>query len=163
VKTKKETVRIAGKLKEIISIFDHKGNIIHKVVSPVMIEFYPRDLMQIVIGSTILAVPVAFTQETWDLASSLPLLNINIFLAASILFISAFVYYNFYRNKLSGNVDHFVKRTISTYVLSFLVVTALLVLIERAPWLTDSVLAYKRSVLVAFPASMSAAIADMIK
>ena len=79
------------------------------------------------------------------------------------LFISLFVYYNYYRNKLSQNWDEFIKRVLSTYLFSFIVVNIILGLIGLAPWTTNALLAFKRAVLVSFPASMSAAIADTVK
>ncbi|MCK4429723.1 MAG: hypothetical protein KAW19_00325, partial [Candidatus Aminicenantes bacterium] len=65
VKTKKEVVRIEGKLKEIVTIHDEKGKILHKIISPLMVEFHPKDVLQVIIGAAILAVPVGFTEETW--------------------------------------------------------------------------------------------------
>jgi uncharacterized membrane protein len=38
-----------------------------------------------------------------------------------------------------------------------------LTLLDKAPWQTDSILALKRTIIIAFPASLSAAVADMIK
>jgi len=40
IKTKKEVVRIAGKLKEIVTVRDEKGKILHKIISPLMVEFH---------------------------------------------------------------------------------------------------------------------------
>jgi uncharacterized membrane protein len=127
-------------------------------------EFHPKDLLQVMIGASILAIPVGFTEETWELGGQLPLLNIIGLLILSVLFISAFVYYNYHRHhRLRKHWNEFVKRVFSTYVFSFLVVAILLTLIQRAPWATDTILAIKRVIIVTFPASMSAAIADVIK
>ena len=163
METKKEVIRINGKLKEVITVLDKTGKILHKTVTPLMVEFYPRDIMQVIVGATILAIPVAFTQETWDLGLSLPLLNVIGVLVLALLFISVFVYYNFYRGHFKGQSDEFVKRVAATYFFSFFVVAILMTLIQRAPWTTDWLLAFKRCILVTFPASMSAAVADMIK
>ena len=56
-----------------------------------------------------------------------------------------------------------MKRACSTYFISFMVVALLLTLIQRTPWNTDWIIAFKRVVIVTFPASMSAAVADVIK
>ena len=162
-KTEREVIRVGGKLKEIVTVEDDKGKILHKIISPLMVEFYPRDLMQVIIGSAILAIPVAFTEETWNLGSTLPLFNVLSIMAISLIFISTFVYYNFYRNNIKGHKDEFVKRVLSIYFVSFAVVALLLTIIQRAPWSTNWLLAVKRIILVAFPASMSASISDMIK
>lgn len=162
--TKKEIIRVAGKLKEVIMVHDEKGNILHKIVSPLMVEFYPRDVIQVIVGATILAIPVAFTEETWRLGEILPLYKVFGIMGMSFFFIAVFVYYNFYRKELMhDHWDEFLKRVISTYIISFTVVALILTLIEQAPWATNHILAIKRVILVAFPASMSAAVADMIK
>jgi uncharacterized membrane protein len=163
MKTKKEYVRMAGKLGEMITVSDEKGNVLDKIFSPLMIEFHPRDVMQVIVGASILAIPVSFTEEVWSLGVNLPLRNVVGILLLSIFFISSFIYYNYYRGNLQGNTVQFFKRAISTYLFSFLTVAILLTLIERAPWGVDWILAVKRIILVSFPASMSAAVADMIK
>ena len=163
LKTKRKIIRVDGKLREIITVFGPKDKIIQKIINPVMLEFYPRDVVQVLIGSSILAVPVAFTEETWKLGEILPLLNVILIMLLSLLFISMFVYYNYYRNKLKEHWDEFLKRVISTYVFSFIVANLILFLIGQAPWSINALLAFKRAVLVSFPASMSAAIADTVK
>jgi len=57
----------------------------------------------------------------------------------------------------------FVKRVLAIYIISLVVVGVLLTLIEQAPWTTDLLLALKRMIVVGVPASMSAAVADMLK
>ncbi|MBL7160892.1 MAG: DUF2391 family protein [Candidatus Aenigmarchaeota archaeon] len=163
VKTKREIVKIAGKHNELITVTDERGNILQKMVKPVMVKFYSRDLMQVMVGASILAIPVAFTEETWKLGESLPLSNIIGLMFISLIFISGFVYYNYYKNRLREHKGEFVKRVITTYLVAFLVVTLLLTLIERAPWSSDYIVAFGRTVIVSFPAAMSAAVADMIK
>lgn len=164
MRTKKEIIRVSGKLKEVVMIHDEKGNLLHKIISPLMVEFYPRDVIQIIVGATILAIPVAFTEETWQLGELLPLNKVLGIMAFSLFFVSAFVYYNFYRKEnIREHWDEFIKRVLSTYFISLIVVALILTLIEKAPWSTNYLLAIKRIILVAFPASMSAAVADMIK
>ena len=163
-KSKREIIDVEGKLREIVTVYDDSGKVLHKMMRPLMLEFKPKDVLQVVIGATILAIPVGFTEETWKLGEMLPIENVIGFMLISLFFISAFVYYNYYRaNGIKGHYKKFFKRVLSTYIISFLVVALLLTLIQKAPWGLNSVLAYKRTVLVAFPASMSAAIADMIK
>lgn len=162
-KIKKEVIRVEGKLKEVVTVHDEKGKIIHKIINPLMVEFYPRDVMQVIVGATILAIPVAFTEETWNLGEILPLNNVVLIMIMSLLFISAFVYYNYYKGQFKSHWDEFIKRVLSTYIISFIVVGLLLFAIQKTPWTADWLLSFKRIVIVAFPASMSAAVADMIK
>ncbi|MEK6934890.1 MAG: DUF2391 family protein [Nanoarchaeota archaeon] len=163
IKTKHEVIRIHGRLKEITTVIDASGRVLHKIISPLMVEFYSRDVLQVLVGASILAIPVGYTEEAWNLGATLPLYNIIGFLLLSLLFISSFVYYNYYRERLKQHFSEFIKRTLSTYIISFIVVAILLTLIQKTPWTTDWLLAFKRVVIVTFPASLSAAIADVIK
>ncbi len=160
----REVVRDGGSFREVTTLYDETGNILHRIISPLRSEFRPKDVLQVLIGSAILAVPVGFTQETWELGAALPFLNVLGFMAISLLFIGAFVYYNYHRAaKIGDHFGEFAKRVAATYVISFLVVTIILMLIEQARWDLDWVTAFKITVVVAFPASMSAAVADTIK
>ncbi|MCP5497862.1 MAG: DUF2391 family protein [Leptospiraceae bacterium] len=162
-KTFREVVRIGRYLNEIITIKDSAGNLIHKITKPLMVEFYLRDVVQVIVGATLLAIPVTFTEETWKLGETLPLLNVGIIGFISITFIGLFVYYNFYKGLLKENWLSFFKRVISTYFISVFVVGLILFLINKAPLGSEWIITLKRIVLISFPASMSAAVADMIK
>ena len=159
-----ETIRrIGGYLHRVVPIVDDTGKVVQHVLKPFMVEFRPRDLMQVVVGASVLAVPVAFTEETWTLGEELAMGNVVALSFLSILFIALYVYYNFYRFHLKGNILDFIKRVCSIYFFSLLVVALLLTIIERCPWGTDMQIAIKRILIVAFPASMSAAISDNLK
>lgn len=156
--------RIGGYLHKVIPIWDYTtGKIISHTIKPLMVEFHPRDIMQVIVGASILAVPVAFTEEAWNLGVSLPLINILFLSLLSLVFISFFVYLNFYRFNLKGYVFEYIKRVASIYILSLLVVGVLLTIIGKCPWETDYILAIRRIIIVSFPASMSAAITDALK
>lgn len=81
----------------------------------------------------------------------------------SLLFIASFVYYNYYRYSFSGHALDYIKRVFSTYVFSLLVVALILTIIQKCPWGIDNALAIKRIIIVAFPASMSATVSDILK
>jgi len=164
-KQKSETriKRIGGYLHRVIPIFDSTGKVINYTLKPLMVEFRPRDLMQVIVGAAILAVPVAFTEETWNLGESLPTRNVLLLSGLSLLFISGFVYYNFYRFTLKGHVLDYFKRVIAVYFFSLLVVGLLLTIIQKCPWGQENLLAFKRILIVAFPSSMSAVVSDTLK
>ncbi|KZZ66375.1 hypothetical protein A3765_19515, partial [Oleiphilus sp. HI0130] len=122
-----------------------------------------RDIIQIVVGATLLAIPMAFTEETWQLGSTLPNLNVAILSLVSLSFIALFVYVHFYRFYLKGFVLEYFKRVFAIYVISLVVVGLLMTLIQQCPWGVDNVLAIKRIIIVAFPASMSAVATDALK
>jgi uncharacterized membrane protein len=119
--------------------------------------------MQVIVGASILAVPVAFTEETWTLGSQLPLRNVVGLSAVSMLFIALFVYFNFYRFNFKGHVFEYCKRVVAIYLVSLIVVGLILTIIRKCPWGSDNLLAIKRILIVAFPASMSAAVSDTLK
>lgn len=154
--------RVSGRLHRIQPILDAAGKVIHYAVSPLRVELRYRDIMQIIAGSSILAVPVAFTEETWNLGNTLPLLNVLLLGVTSIVFISTYVYFNFYRDLFQKYIGQFIKRVFAIYFISLLLVSVLLTIIQVAPWTTDFMLALKRTIIVGFPASMSATISDAI-
>lgn len=155
--------RIGGYLHKVVPIVDGTGKVIQHVITPLMVELRPRDLLQIVVGASLLAIPVGFTEEVWTMGRDLPMNNVLVLTAVSVLFISAFVYFNFYRGNMKGNTVNFIKRVAAIYLLSLIVVGGLLTLIEKCPWQEDYMLAIKRIIIVSFPASMSAAVADFMK
>jgi uncharacterized membrane protein len=156
-------VRIGGFLKEIVTVHDEQGNILQKLIKPVMVEFYSRDVIQVLVGSILLAVPVGLTEEVWVLGETLPSLNILLITVLSMCAVAIFVYHNFYLGHFKNHKIEFFKRALSVYVISFCVAGLFLTLIGKAPWTLDWALALKRSIIVGLPASMSAAVADMIK
>jgi len=140
-----------------------KEGIIQEIEEAIVIHrFKLKDLLQVLVGASILSVPVGFTEETWRMGEQLPLANILGLFVLSIAFISMFTYYQYHHGKPSTkeHMSEFAKRVAFTYLASFIVVTFILVLIMRAPWTTDLLLALKRTIIVTFPASLSAAIAD---
>ena len=152
-----------GYLHRIIPIVDKSGKIVQRVVKPLMVEFRVRDALQTVVGASILAIPAAYTEEAWNLGRDLPLLNIGGIAVISVLFVAMFVYFNFYKSWLRGFIGQYVKRVVSTYLIALAVVAVLLTLVGPCPWGVDNVLAIKRIIVVAFPASMSATVTDALK
>jgi uncharacterized membrane protein len=128
-----------------------------------MLEFNIRDILQVSIGAALLAIPVSMSEEAWTLAAKLPDLNIALIAALSIFLISIFVYFNFYKVTLKGYVFDFIKRVAGTYLISMLIVALILTLIQKCPWGVDNVLAFKRIIIVTFPAAMSGTLSDTIK
>ena len=164
IETKPSTIkRIGGYLHRVVPIADKSGKILSYALKPLMVEFKPRDVFQVVVGASILAIPVALTEEAWTLGEKLPVQNIGYLSLLSMIFISTFVYFNFYRFNFSGHALDYIKRVLGTYIISLIVVGLILTIIQKCPWGIDNVLAVKRIIIVAFPASMSATISDTIK
>lgn len=152
-----------GYLHRVIPIVDKSGQVVQRLIKPLMVEFRLRDVLQTVVGASILAIPAAYTEEAWNLGRDLPLANILAIVFMSVLFISMFVYFNFYKGYIAEYRAQFVLRVVTTYVVSALVVATLLTVIGQCPWGVDNALALKRIVVVAFPASMSATVTDALK
>ena len=164
IETRPSTVkRIGGYLHRVVPIADKSGQILSYALKPFMVEFKPRDAFQVIVGASILAIPVAFTEEAWNLGETLPVRNVMGLAILSVLFISTFVYFNYYRFNFSGHAGDYIKRTLGTYILSIIVVSLILTIIQKCPWGADNLLAVKRIIIVTFPASMSATVSDVIK
>lgn len=155
--------RIGGYLHRIVPIVDSTGKVISHATRPFMVEVRARDVMQMMVGASILAIPVGFTEETWMLGTTLPFRNVLALAFVSLLFIAAFVYFNFYRFHLRGYKWEFIKRIVGIYGVALVVVAVLLTIIDKCPWGIDNLTAMKRVIIVAFPASMSAAVSDLLK
>jgi uncharacterized membrane protein len=162
-KPKVKIQRIGGYLHRIVPIIDSAGKVVGHISKPFMVEVKFRDVMQMIIGATILAIPVGFTEEAWNLSAQLPTANVLILSFISLLFVSLFVYFNFYRYNFQKYKVQFFKRSLGIYIISLLVVGCFLTIIQKCPWGIDNILALKRIIIVAMPASMSAAVSDMLK
>lgn len=134
-----------------------------KIMEPVQHKFGLKNIIQAIVGATILAIPIGFTEETWRLGESLPMSNIIIILFLSLLFITLFAYRNLSRLKPNFYWGNLFKRIVVMYIISFVIVAIVLSIIQRAPWVSDFVLAFKRTIIVAFPSSLGATIAGSLK
>ena len=105
---KAEIKRINGYLKEVITFFDESGKPISHVINPLMVELRPRDIVQIFVGSLLVAAPLCFTEEVWILSETLKNTNIYYLVICSFVSVTLFVYFNFYRFKLKGHVAEFI-------------------------------------------------------
>ena len=159
---KKSTHRIDGQLYETFTIADDKGKELQHINMPLKVELKIRDILEVIVGASILAIPVAFTEEVWNMGEDLHWLNIIALSAISLLFLGSFIYYSSYRKRLELFRKEYYKRIFLTYFLSILVVGLLLLIVDKAPFFTDFDLALKRTIIGAFPASMSATVTDNI-
>lgn len=154
--------KLGGRLHRVVPVLDSAGRLIQYAVSPLKVELRQKDVLQVIVGASLFAVPVGFTEEIWGLASSLPTLNIAAVASLSLILVATYVHFNFYRGLLREHLGSYLMRVAVIYLLSLSIVAIFLTLIDRAPWLTDPLLATKRVLLVGFPATMSAAISDAI-
>jgi len=156
-------VRVGGHLHKLTPIVDRAGQVVHHAVTPLMVEIRSADLIQILVGAAVLSVPVVLTEEAWNLAAQLSTARIALLGGLSLSLIAVFVYCNFYQYHLRDHLESYVIRVLLTLSASMVVAGLLLTLLDRCPWGTDGMLALKRTVIVAFPASMSATLSDSIR
>ena len=59
-----------------------------------------EDIMQVVVGASALAVPVAFSEESWNLGKSLPVYNILFIVILSLLFINLYSFHSIFQQNI---------------------------------------------------------------
>ena len=59
--------RVDGRLHLVHKVRDAEGNLITTVTGPLKVEFRLEDLGQLLAGACVMALPVALTEEVWDL------------------------------------------------------------------------------------------------
>lgn len=160
---KSEIKQVGGYLKEVVTFFDSSGKPISHVINPLMVELRPRDITQIFVGALLVSSPLCFTEEVWTLSVNLKNENVIYLAISSIVAVLLFVYYNFYRDKLRGNVIEFVKRIIAIYIITILSVILVLFLIDKFPIMTTPYIAIKRVIIIGFPSIFGAVITDSLK
>lgn len=158
---KTEVTRVNGYLKEIVTFFDESGKPISQTINPLMVELKPRDALQLFVGSFLIAAPLCFTEEVWKLSETLDPIRVNSFITLSLLIVTLYIYFNFYKNRLIGNVIQFTKRLLATYLISISSVVLLLLLLNKLP--LDSWVSFNRVVIIGFPAIFGAVLSDSLK
>lgn len=123
-------------------------------------NFNLEDMSQIMIGAFALAVPISFSEEAWNLGPSLPLFNLSLIFALSILFLAFFAYESVFQGDIKRRVTVFVFRLFLAYFIAGFVVAILLVALGKFPLLSDPIIALKRLIVITMPASMGAIIVD---
>jgi len=122
--------------------------------------FNLEDMSQIMIGAFALAVPVSFSEEAWNLGPSLPLLNLFLIFALSILFLGFFAYESVFRGDIKRRIAAFISRLFLAYFIAGFVVVLLLVAMGKFPLISEPIVAVKRLIVITMPASMGAIIVD---
>ena len=121
------------------------------------------DVSEIVIGSLVLALPVAVTEEVWNLSNELSLARIFVITLIALAAISFFVQTRYCHEFTFSSQKELVIRVLTVYLLTLLVSAVVLLTIDRLPAITDPLVAFKRLVIVSFPASFAATVVDSLK
>lgn len=124
------------------------------------LRFNLEDASQIVIGAFALAIPISFSEEAWKLSNTLPLFNLFLLLFLSILFLSFYTYQSIFQADIKYKKIAFLFRVFIAYFIAILVVSLILLAINKLPIIDDTILAIKRIIIISMPASMGAIIVD---
>lgn len=123
-------------------------------------QFKLKDLAEIAIGACVLVIPLAITEEAWNLGRELPLLNILLIVCFSYTVIAVFVYYSLYHGTLSEHSREFRRRVLSIYLVTLAVAALCLLAINKLPLLSEPIVAIKRTILVSLPGCFLATVVD---
>lgn len=119
-----------------------------------------EDISQIAIGAFALAVPISFSEEAWKMGETLPLFNLLLVFALSVTFLGVYAYYSVFQGRVSKRYDIFILRIFIAYFVSAMVVALVLLALNKFPVIQEPIIALKRLVLIAMPASMGAIVVD---
>lgn len=154
--------RIDGRLHLLHRVRDENGKLVLTVTGPLKVEFRFEDFCQLVIGACVLALPVALTEEVWNLGEQLSTARTLMIMAVSMLTLTGFVWVLFYGERVADYKRDFVRRVLSAYIVTFLVALFILFLFDQAH-LDDLKTSFTRTVVVALPASFSATVMDFVR
>lgn len=119
-----------------------------------------EDIAQIAIGASALAIPISFSEEAWDAAIHLPVFNLTLIFVLSLCFLALYAYQSLFQASVGTRRFVFVFRIAFAYFLTISIVSVVLLALDKLPLFTDPIVAIKRVVLVAMPASMGAIVVD---
>ncbi|MCL1090286.1 DUF2391 family protein [Shewanella profunda] len=123
-------------------------------------RFNIEDAIQVCVGAFALAVPIAFSEESWRLGETLPLLNIAMLFCLSLLFLGVFTYHSVFQQNIRARIPVFVFRIVVAYFLTALVVFLVLLCLDKLPFFEDPLTSIKRIIVITMPASMGAIVVD---
>jgi uncharacterized membrane protein len=119
-----------------------------------------EDIMQVIVGASALSVPVAFSEESWNLSKTLPMQNILLIMVLSLLFVNLYSFQSIFQGDIRNRIGIFVFRTMFVYFITLVVVSIILGVLNRMPIFDDTLKAIKRIIILSFPASMGAVVVD---
>ena len=90
----------------------------------------------------------------------MPNANLLLISILSLFFIAIYSYQGIYEGSVPRRKTVFIIRILINYIITCIVVAIVLLSLNRLPLLSDTLLAIKRIIIVAFPASMGAVVVD---
>jgi uncharacterized membrane protein len=119
-----------------------------------------EDIIQVVVGACALSVPVAFSEEAWNMGRTLPVANIIVIVVLSLLFVNLYSFHNIFQGRITHRIFIFFARTVIDYSITLLVVVVVLSALDHLPIFSEPWVAVRRVVVLSFPASMGAVVVD---
>lgn len=126
----------------------------------IKLYFNSEDASQIAIGAFAMAMPIAFTQEAWVMAETLPLGNVFLLCTLSLIFLSHYTYFSLFQSNIKQRVASYIIRIFIAYLITLIVVLMILIALNKFPFISDPILSVKRLFIIAMPASLGAIIVD---
>lgn len=124
------------------------------------LSFNLEDASQVAIGAFALVVPISFSEEAWKLGETLPFANLLLLFVLSVIFLSFYTYESVFQADIKYRIPVFLIRIVIAYLIAALVVSLVLIALDKFPLLTEPVIALKRLIIITMPASMGAIIVD---
>jgi uncharacterized membrane protein len=124
--------------------------------NPVNLE----DVIQVIVGSSALSLPVAFAEESWNLSRTLPMINIVLLIILSLVFINLYSIHSIFQGDIKNRVSFFLARTVIDYLITLAVVSLILLALNKLPLITEPIITFKRVIILSFPASMGGVVVD---
>lgn len=125
-------------------------------------ELRARDVAELALGASIMGFPIAATEEIWDLSAELTLFRAILIAIATLLVIGVLVWLLYQHGEPPEDRRDFLRRVLIGYGMTLFISSVLLFGIDRLELTTDPILALKRTILVAFPASFAATAVDSL-
>ena len=125
-------------------------------------SFNWEDASQVMIGAFTLGVPISFSEEAWRMGETLAPANLLMLCTMSLLFLSLYTHQVVFQGKVRGRgrFAAYLFRIVIAYGLTLMVIALILVALNKFPIGEDPVVAIKRLLIIAMPASMGAIIVD---
>jgi uncharacterized membrane protein len=119
-----------------------------------------EDLVQVCLGTIIIATPIGLTDEALVLASKLPLINVILIVVLSLVLNSIFIFHGVYEGRVRARYPRFIFRTLINYTLTILTVTGIIYLLNIDSRIDTIQSLFRILIMISFPASLAGAIID---
>ncbi len=131
-------------------------------VSKLKPELKLHDIMKILVGASMLAIPTSLTEEVWNLGKALSWTNVMIMFLVEYTIIAAFILLESHKEHQKIYPREGIKRVLAILLLSGGIIGMFLALAGQLPLFTDTAVAVKRVIIGMLPASMSATVLDSL-